>query len=209
MRGAVYACLAAITAVVILSSMPDTWAAAFALRDKVAPSPDVLAERRWNDARRSAIRSLRRRWVADLSVYMLDTDTASYVVRGGRPHLDERIAAVPVDDVCISAVTRAELLYGVRLRPGAERLARLVRAFLSKVRAGGGTRQRLTASRASRPTWTSRASASDRSTPWSPPTRRRSRDPGHHQHSALLADLGPVHRELERMRGHHQRRGPY
>jgi tRNA(fMet)-specific endonuclease VapC len=68
---------------------------------------------------------------------MLDTDTASYVVRGGRPRLDERIAAVPVADVCISAVTRAELLYGLRLKPGAERLARLVGAFLSRVRTVG------------------------------------------------------------------------
>jgi tRNA(fMet)-specific endonuclease VapC len=66
---------------------------------------------------------------------MLDTDTASYVVRGAHPRLDERLAAVPMDDVCVSAVTRAELLYGVRLRPGAERLARLVGAFLSRVRA--------------------------------------------------------------------------
>jgi tRNA(fMet)-specific endonuclease VapC len=68
---------------------------------------------------------------------MLDTHTASFVIRGGRPRLDERIAAVPIDDVCISAVTRAELLYGVRLKPGAERLARLVGAFLSRVRAVG------------------------------------------------------------------------
>jgi tRNA(fMet)-specific endonuclease VapC len=64
---------------------------------------------------------------------MLDTDTASDVIRGGRPRLDERVATVPSDDVRVSAVTRAELLYGVRLKPGAERLARLVGAFLSRV----------------------------------------------------------------------------
>ena len=68
---------------------------------------------------------------------MLDTDTASYVIRGGRPRLDARIAAVPMGDVCISVITRAELLYGLRRRPGAERLARLVGAFLSRVRAVG------------------------------------------------------------------------
>ncbi len=70
-----------------------------------------------------------------MSVYLLDTDTASYLIRGGHPRLDARIAAVPMDEVCVSAVTRAELLYGVQLRPGAERLARLVGAFLSRVRA--------------------------------------------------------------------------
>ncbi len=66
-------------------------------------------------------------------MYLLDTDTASYLIRGGHPRLDARIAAVPMGEVCISAVTRAELLYGVQLRPGAERLARLVGAFLSRV----------------------------------------------------------------------------
>lgn len=66
---------------------------------------------------------------------MLDTDTASYVIRGGRPRLDERIAAVPRDNVCISAVTRAELLYGLRLKPDAAGLTHLVGTFLSRVRA--------------------------------------------------------------------------
>ena len=64
---------------------------------------------------------------------MLDTDTASYVIRAGRPRLDDRVAATPADELRVSAVTRAELLYGVRLKPNAERLGRLVGAFLSRV----------------------------------------------------------------------------
>ncbi len=66
--------------------------------------------------------------------YMLDTDTASYAIRGGYPDLDRRLASVPPEDVCISSVTRAELLYGVRLKPGAQHLTRVVGQFLALVR---------------------------------------------------------------------------
>lgn len=65
--------------------------------------------------------------------YMLDTDTASYVIKGGHPDLDRRLASAPLDDLCVSIVTRAELLYGVRLKPGAHRLARVVAQFLARV----------------------------------------------------------------------------
>jgi tRNA(fMet)-specific endonuclease VapC len=65
--------------------------------------------------------------------YMLDTDTASYVIKGKIPALDVRLADVPPEDVCISSVTREELLYGVRRRPGAHRLARVVDQFLVTV----------------------------------------------------------------------------
>jgi len=65
--------------------------------------------------------------------YMLDTDTASYVIKGRMPSLDRRLADVPPEDVCISSVTRAELLYGVRRTPEAHRLARVVDQFLARV----------------------------------------------------------------------------
>ncbi len=38
-----------LTGDVVLSSKPDTWADFFALRDAVAPVPDLLAGRPWND----------------------------------------------------------------------------------------------------------------------------------------------------------------
>ncbi len=38
-----------LTGDVVLSSKPDTWADFFALRDAVAPPPDFLVERPWND----------------------------------------------------------------------------------------------------------------------------------------------------------------
>ena len=65
---------------------------------------------------------------------MLDTDTASYLIRGKPPALDARISAAAPDDLCISAVTRGELLFGVKLKPGAHRLSRIVDQFLARVR---------------------------------------------------------------------------
>ena len=62
--------------------------------------------------------------------YMLDTNTASSAIRGA-VGIDTRLAALDPTRWCISAVTRAELAYGVALRPDALRLARLVEAFLS------------------------------------------------------------------------------
>ena len=64
----------------------------------------------------------------------LDTDACSLVIRGGSKRLDGRLRAVPPREVCISAVTRAELLYGLARRPEATRLAELVQAFLGRVR---------------------------------------------------------------------------
>ena len=68
-----------------------------------------------------------------MPLYMLDTDTASYLVRGKTPALDAHVAKVPAKHLCVSAVTRGELLYGIKLKDGAHRLARLVDQFLLRV----------------------------------------------------------------------------
>lgn len=68
-----------------------------------------------------------------MPLYMLDTDTASYVIRGKTPILDARVAATPPRHVCISAVTRGELLYGINLKDGAHKLAQVVDQFLIRV----------------------------------------------------------------------------
>jgi tRNA(fMet)-specific endonuclease VapC len=67
-------------------------------------------------------------------VIFLDTDACLLLIRGGSKRLDERVRAVPPRDVCISTVTRAELLYGLARKPDAEKLAELVNAFLQQVR---------------------------------------------------------------------------
>lgn len=65
--------------------------------------------------------------------YMLDTNIASYVVRGPSPALAARLVAVPMAQVCVSAVTEGELLYGLARRPGATALQTAVREFLKRV----------------------------------------------------------------------------
>ena len=68
-----------------------------------------------------------------MALYMLDTDTVSYLVRGKTPALDARVAKVPAKHLYISAVTRGELLYGLALMDGAHRLAQLIDQFLLRV----------------------------------------------------------------------------
>ena len=65
--------------------------------------------------------------------YMLDTDTASYLIRGGYPALDARVQAMALRRLCISVMTRYELLYGVALKPEAVHLNPLVSQFLARV----------------------------------------------------------------------------
>lgn len=68
-----------------------------------------------------------------MPLYMLDTDTVSYLVKGKTPVLDARVATASSKQLCISAVTRGELLYGLKLKDGAHRLAQVVDQFLLRV----------------------------------------------------------------------------
>jgi tRNA(fMet)-specific endonuclease VapC len=62
--------------------------------------------------------------------YLLDTNTASYLIRGNAPRVRERIASIAPADVLVSVVTEAELRFGVPRRPDATRLEVLVEEFL-------------------------------------------------------------------------------
>lgn len=65
--------------------------------------------------------------------FLLDTDICSYVIKGSHPALDRHLRELHPRQVAISAVTRAELRFGIALRPEATRLARLVESFLQFV----------------------------------------------------------------------------
>ena len=65
--------------------------------------------------------------------YMLDTDTCSYIMKRSEPLLLKRLQSVPVGDVCMSVVTKAELLYGVALSPKRAHDAAALDAFLPYV----------------------------------------------------------------------------
>lgn len=48
-----------------------------------------------------------------MSRYLLDTNIASHVIRGDRPEISRRLAALPMKEIAISAVTEGELFHGL------------------------------------------------------------------------------------------------
>jgi tRNA(fMet)-specific endonuclease VapC len=65
--------------------------------------------------------------------YMLDTDTCSYIMRRSHDALLKRLAKVPVSDVCMSVITKSELLYGVEVSPKRGQDEAALDAFLRHV----------------------------------------------------------------------------
>jgi tRNA(fMet)-specific endonuclease VapC len=65
--------------------------------------------------------------------YLLDTNTASYVIKGNFPRVRERLVRLPMAEIGISAVTEAELRFGVARRPEAGKLRHAVEEFLLRV----------------------------------------------------------------------------
>src|SRR6266478_325336 len=65
--------------------------------------------------------------------YMLDTDTCSYVMRRSHDGLLKRLSKVPVGDVCMSVITKVELLYGVEVSPKRRQDEAAVEALLRYV----------------------------------------------------------------------------
>ena len=65
--------------------------------------------------------------------YLLDTNMASYVIKGNVPLVREKLVRIPMADVGISVITEAELRFGVTRKPEASRLAPAVEEFLLRV----------------------------------------------------------------------------
>jgi tRNA(fMet)-specific endonuclease VapC len=68
-----------------------------------------------------------------MSRYMLDTDTCSYIMRRSYDAVLRRLEQIPVGDVCISVITKAELLFGVEVSPRRRQDEAAVSAFLSYI----------------------------------------------------------------------------
>lgn len=66
-------------------------------------------------------------------MYLLDTNTVSYILRGGYPALDHRLETVVPSRIAISAITEGELRYGAARKPEAVRLHALLKHFLLSV----------------------------------------------------------------------------
>ena len=69
----------------------------------------------------------------DEKCYMLDTNTARYIIKGEPAVIRERLRKVPMANVCVSAITEAELLRGVAKKPDAKHLPIAVKEFLLRV----------------------------------------------------------------------------
>jgi tRNA(fMet)-specific endonuclease VapC len=67
-----------------------------------------------------------------MSQYMLDTNTVNQLLRGN-PAIVSEVQSVPMTALCISAITEAELQYGLAKRPQAHKLKALVDEFLKRV----------------------------------------------------------------------------
>jgi tRNA(fMet)-specific endonuclease VapC len=65
--------------------------------------------------------------------YMLDTDICSFIVKRSNRSVLKRLARTPVTEVCISVITKAELLYGVEVSPKSHVDEPAVTAFLRHV----------------------------------------------------------------------------
>jgi tRNA(fMet)-specific endonuclease VapC len=65
--------------------------------------------------------------------YLLDTNTASYIIKGNVARVRQRLLTVPASEVAISAITEAELRFGVRRFTNATRVSDLVDEFLKYV----------------------------------------------------------------------------
>jgi tRNA(fMet)-specific endonuclease VapC len=65
--------------------------------------------------------------------YLLDTNTASYIIKGNVPRVRERLLRVPMSQVLISAVTEAELLFGAARKRDTVRLKTAIDEFLLRV----------------------------------------------------------------------------
>src|SRR5438128_146335 len=67
-------------------------------------------------------------------LHMLDTDMASYIIKRRSPEIEAKLSAIEPSMVCVSVITRAELLYGLKRLPPDHRLHIGVREFLKLVR---------------------------------------------------------------------------
>ncbi len=67
-----------------------------------------------------------------MKLYMLDTNTVSHLIRA-HPAVVGRVVAAPMASLCISAITKGELLFGLAKRPDAKRLHLVVLELLRRV----------------------------------------------------------------------------
>ncbi|HEV2326827.1 MAG TPA: type II toxin-antitoxin system VapC family toxin [Terracidiphilus sp.] len=69
------------------------------------------------------------------TIYLLDTNTVSYIAKGKSRKARARLEALaPEDSACISSITEAEIRYGLARRPQARALRTAIDGLLFKLR---------------------------------------------------------------------------
>jgi tRNA(fMet)-specific endonuclease VapC len=69
----------------------------------------------------------------DPNTYMLDTNICSYIVSGRYPNARQQVKSHGDDIIVISAITEAELRFGLEKKPEATRWRQGIQTFLDKV----------------------------------------------------------------------------
>ena len=64
---------------------------------------------------------------------MLDTDTSSYIIRNRPEAVRARFAKLDSNQLCLSVITHAELLYGVKVATTAKTIRPLVEDFVRRL----------------------------------------------------------------------------
>lgn len=67
-----------------------------------------------------------------MSLYLLDTNTVTHVVKG-HPAVDRRIIQIPISDLRLSSITAGEVYFGRARRPEARGLRRTVQELLLRI----------------------------------------------------------------------------
>ncbi len=65
--------------------------------------------------------------------FMIDTDICSFILKRTNDIVLRRLRSVPINDVCISVITKSELLYGVEVSPRRHQDSIAVDAFLRHI----------------------------------------------------------------------------
>lgn len=65
---------------------------------------------------------------------MLDTDIASYLIKGRAQHIEAKLSQLAPSMVCVSVITQAELMYGIKRIGENHPLQQAVKQFLNIVR---------------------------------------------------------------------------
>ncbi len=69
-----------------------------------------------------------------MSLYLLDTDICSYIMKRSQPKLLQKLQTINVDTLFISVITEAELLYGMKLASNPRTVYESYEGFIRHVR---------------------------------------------------------------------------